>query len=95
MAGRLKPGVGGIVRVMRDASGFVVEGVSIVSPRLLGFLLGGAGGLVNDGDMMLDPTSPACCVRGKLDVDAARPEFVEVLTARFLRFRPFFSGGAR
>lgn len=71
--------------------GFIDAGVRIVNPRLLGFRLGGDGGLTNEGDMMLGSGS-AFCTSGRLVADDARPGAREVLTARFLRFLPFFGG---
>ena len=67
----------------------LLPGVKSVSPRLLGFRLGGVGGLTKDGEVfiLLDGGS------GKLVVEAARAECREVLTARFLRLRPFLGGG--
>lgn len=71
----------------------LIPGVKSVSPRLLGFLLGGLGGLTNDGDETVDNLSPLAKGRGKLVVDDAFAGGRAVLTARFLRFRPFLGGG--
>jgi hypothetical protein len=73
--------------------GFDDAGVRIVKPRLLGFLLGGEGGLTKDGDMILGSDS-MFCESGRLVVDDARPGVREVTTARFFRLRPFFGGAA-
>ena len=73
--------------------GFVDAGVRMVKPRLLGFRLGGEGGLTNEGDMTLG-TGSTLCASGKLVVDDARPGVREVFTARFFRLRPFLGGAA-
>lgn len=86
-------GVAGIASLICCGRGFVDAGVSIVRPKLLGFRLGGEGGLTKEGDMRLGPGS-TFCVRGRLVVDDARPGVREVFTARFLRLRPFFGGAA-
>lgn len=71
---------------------FAGAGVSIVSPRLLGFLRGGVGGLTKDGDSIVAFASDGT-LSGRLVVDNARPGCLEVFTARFLRLRPFLGGG--
>lgn len=69
-----------------------VEGVSSVRPRLLGFRFGGVGGLTNADDAPFDRLSLFGAGKGRLVVDAAREVPLDVSTARFLRFRPFFGG---
>lgn len=71
----------------------LLPGVSNVSPRLLGFRLDGVGGLTKFGEVMEVVLIGSTGGRGKLEVEAARPGFLEVLTARFFRFRPFLGGG--
>lgn len=69
----------------------------IVSPRLLGFRLGGVGGFTKEGDMTLGSDS-TLRASGRLGVDAFRPGapgVLEVLTARFFKLRPFFGGAFR
>ena len=74
---------------------FIVAGVRIVRPRLLGFRVGGEGGLTKEGDMILGSGSVACvCASGRLVVDDALPGVRVVFTARFFRLRPFFGGAA-
>lgn len=70
--GRPRPGVAGIASRICCGGGFVEAGVRIVSPRLLGFLLGGVGGFTNDGDMMLGSDS-TFRASGRLGVDAFLP----------------------
>jgi hypothetical protein len=86
-------GVGGMASLICCREGFIEAGVRIVRPRLLGFRLGGDGGLTKDGDMIAGSDS-MFCESGKLVVDDARPGVREVFTARFLRLRPFFGGAA-
>lgn len=88
-----KEGVGGIANLICCGAGLIDAGVRIVKPRLLGFRLGGEGGLTKEGDMMLGSGS-TFCESGKLVVEDARPGVREVFTARFLRLRPFFGGAA-
>lgn len=71
---------------------FAGAGVSIVKPRLLGFLRGGVGGLTKDGDSIVAFGSDRT-LSGKLVVEDARPGCLVVQTARFLRLRPFLGGG--
>ena len=69
-------------------------GVRSVSPRLLGFLFGGVGGLTKDGEEADEGLSVfAMGGSGKLVVEAARAGCREVLTARFFKLRPFLGGG--
>ena len=71
----------------------------IVSPRLLGLRFGGVGGFTKAGDMTLG--SDSTLRSGKLGVEAflagaaGAPGVLEVFTARFFRFRPFFGGALR
>jgi hypothetical protein len=90
-AGRLKEGVDG----MRRRTGLlsVLPGVDIVKLRFEGRLLGGVGGLMNNGDggaeLVFSFWSAAAgggaCERRLLREDA-------VLMPRFLRFRGFLAG---
>lgn len=68
-------------------------GVWIVKPRLLGFLLGGVGGLTKEGEFGADDVV-SFFASGKDAVEAARPVFnkLDVFTARFLRFLGFLAG---
>lgn len=61
---------------------------------MLGFRFAGVGGLTNDGEEIDWMLTVSLAGRGRLVVeDAARACGREVLTARFLRLRPFFGGG--
>lgn len=64
----------------------------MVKPKLLGFRRGGGGGLTKDGERT-GAVASGWIWSGRLVVDAARGPCLEVLTARFLRFRPFLGGG--
>jgi hypothetical protein len=66
-----------------------VPGVRSVRPRLLGFRFCGVGGFTNDGDTVTSSEAG----RGRLDVDEVARELRDVLTAKFLRLRPFLGGG--
>lgn len=68
-------------------------GVNSVRPRLLGFRRGGVGGLTNAGDSIVVAVASVCICNGRLAVDAALEEFLDVTTARFFRLRPFLGGG--
>ena len=75
-----------------------MPGVKSVKPKLLGFRLGGDGGLTNPGDASEGTSSTSSdivegCGIGRLVVEAALPGWRAVLTARFFRLRPFFGGG--
>lgn len=88
-------GVAGMASLICCGPAFIDAGVFIVKPRLLGFRLGGEGGLTKDGDMMLGSGSTACvCASGKLVVEDALPGVRVVFTARFFKLRPFFGGAA-
>ncbi len=50
--GRPKAGVGGIASFMSCRGTLLLAGVSKVKPRLLGFRLGGEGGLTKAGDVI-------------------------------------------
>ena len=50
-------GVAGIASLICCGGAFIDAGVRIVKPRLLGFRLGGEGGLTKDGDMILGSVS--------------------------------------
>jgi hypothetical protein len=65
----------------------------MVNPRLLGFLLGGVGGLTKEGELGADNVD-SFFASGKDAVEAARPVFNElvVFTARFFRFLGFLAG---
>ena len=91
--GRPRPGVGGIASLTSWGGNLLIPGVKSVSPRLLGFLLGGDGGFTNEGDATVDVLPTLAIDRGRLDVDEALAAPREVLTARFFRFRPFLGGG--
>ena len=91
--GRPSPGVAGIASRICCGGGFVEAGVRIVKPRLLGFLLGGVGGFTNEGEAIVERLECSSAGRGRLVVEAARPGFRDVLTARFFRLRPFLGGG--
>lgn len=95
MPGLPKEGVAGMASLICCGAAFIVAGVRIVRPRLLGFRLGGEGGLTKEGDMILGSGSVACvCASGRLVVDDALPGVRVVFTARFFRLRPFFGGAA-
>jgi hypothetical protein len=66
----------------------------MVSPKLLGRRFGGVGGLTNKGEVGVEVVVSCLATMGKDAVEAARPVFskLEVLTARFFRFRGFFAG---
>jgi hypothetical protein len=66
----------------------------MVKLRLLGRLLGGVGGLMNDGDVGADVFFSFFVSMGKVDVGFCRrlPSELAVLIPRFFRFRGFFAG---
>ena len=86
----------------------LVAGVKSVRPMLAGFLLGGEAGFTKaedgNGSMVLACAAVAAGTgsagniggggrSGKLVVEDARAWCRAVLTARFLRLRPFLGGG--
>ena len=94
MPGLPRPGVGGIASLISCSGGLPVPGVRRVSPRLLGFRLDGVGGFTKAGEASEAASLPFAFGKGKLAVDRPRPGLREVLTARFLRLRPFLGGGS-
>lgn len=70
-----------------------VPGVWMVKPRLLGFLLGGVGGLTKEGELGTGDVD-SFFTSGKDAEEAARPAFnkLDVFTARFFRFLGFLAG---
>lgn len=64
-----------------------------MSPRLLGFLFDGVGGLTKAGEASDETLSRFAVGRGKLAEERPLPGLREVLTARFFRLRPFRGGG--
>jgi len=70
-----------------------VPGVWMVKPRLLGFLLGGVGGLTKEGEPGAENVD-SFFTSGKDAEEAARPVFnkLDVFTARFFRFLGFLAG---
>ena len=66
----------------------------MVKLRLLGRLLGGVGGLINDGDVGADVFFSFFVSMGRVDVGFCRrlPSELAVLIPRFFRFRGFFAG---
>ena len=92
MPGRPKAGVGGMASLISCGGALLIPGVNKVRPKLLGFRFCGVGGFTKAGEAK--GATPSTAGRGRLDVDeVALPVFREVLTARFLRLRPFFGGG--
>jgi hypothetical protein len=66
----------------------------MVKLRLLGRLLGGVGGLMNEGDVGADVFFSFFASTGRVDVGACRrlPNELAVLIPRFFKFRGFFAG---
>ena len=92
--GRRNEGVGGIASLISCGGALLVPGVSSVRPRLLGFRFAGVGGLTKDGEEIDWMLTESFAAKGRLVVEAApRACGRLVLTARFLRLRPFFGGG--
>ena len=86
------PGVAGIASFTSGGAG-LLPGVRRVRLKLLGFRFCGDGGFTNPGERIAGNVSATSGFNGKLVVDAARPVCLLVLTARFLRLRPFLAGG--
>lgn len=92
-AGRLRDGVEGIISRIGPLFS-LLPGVLIVRLRLLGRLLGGVGGLMNDGDVGADVFFSFFESMGNVAVglDLRLLSELAVLMPRFFRFRGFFAG---
>jgi hypothetical protein len=90
--GRVREGVGGIASRGIE---LLLAGVMIVRPRLLIFRRGGVGGFTKAGDTgAMTLSIDGASATKEADATARPSEYgaVDVLTARFFRFRAFFAG---
>ena len=92
--GRPIEGVEGMASLISCGGALLCPGVRSVRPRLLGFRFAGVGGLTKAGDAMDCKFTLSLAGKGRLVVEAAARVWGRVVvTARFLRLRPFRGGG--